>query len=87
MYQEKVDYAKYAVDSSKPHTLNENYTHKKICRFMYNGTKYNVTDWTDALIKICNILDKKPKKTFETLNRFSEFQRADKSHISWIQIR
>lgn len=67
MYQEKVDYAKYAVDSSKPHTLNENYTHKKICRFMYNGTKYNVTDWTDALIKICNILVKKPKKTFETL--------------------
>lgn len=67
IYQSKVDYSKYAVDSSKPHTLNENYTYKKICCFMYNGIKYTVNDWTDTLVTICNILAKKSKNTFEKL--------------------
>ena len=82
MYQSRVDYAKYAVDSSKPHTLNESYTYKKICNFMYNGVKYPATDWTDALIKICNLLAKKSRGTFESLLDSPAFKGRKLSYLS-----
>ena len=57
----KIDYDKYRVNNSIPHSLNEDYTYKKICAFMYSNIKYNVTDWASALIAFCNILSQKVK--------------------------
>ena len=57
----KIDYDKYRVNNSIPHSLNEDYTYKKICAFMYSNIKYNVTDWASALIAFCNILSQKGK--------------------------
>lgn len=87
IYQPKVDYAKYAIDSSKPHTLDESYTHKKICNFMYNGIKYSVNDWTDALITICNLLAKKSKTTFDSLIDSPSFKGRKISYFGYKYVK
>lgn len=50
------DYSEYVVDSTVPHTLYENFTHKKAAAFSLNGHRYEAKDWKDVLLKTCNLL-------------------------------
>lgn len=50
------NYAAYVVDSFAPHTLYEDFTHKKATAFSINNTRYDAKDWKDVLLKTCNVL-------------------------------
>ena len=60
-----VDYASYKVNSNIEHSLLENFVHKKICAFSFEGTKYSINTWKDTLILLCNLLAK------EDINKFN----------------
>lgn len=50
------DYKEYVVDDSAPHSLYEDYTHKKAKAFSINGKRYEVRDWKDMLMQTCELL-------------------------------
>lgn len=50
------NYAEYVVDSSIPHTLYEDFTHKKAAAFSMNNKRYEATDWKDVLLQTCDLL-------------------------------
>lgn len=51
-----IDYADFDVDNMEPHTLDEDFEYKKICRFEINGIRFEVSSWQDALIQLCSYL-------------------------------
>lgn len=50
------NYSDYVVDSSIPHTLYEDFTHKKVAAFSFNNKRYQAKDWKDVLLQTCNLL-------------------------------
>jgi hypothetical protein len=50
------NYAEYTVDSSIPHSLYEDFTHKKATAFSIAGARYEAKDWKDVLLQTCDIL-------------------------------
>lgn len=68
-----IDYSQYEVNRDIPHMLSEDYKHKKICGFMLEGTRYNVNNWQDALVKLCNLLYKKDAEKFKSFLTMDEF--------------
>lgn len=50
------NYSDYVVDSSVPHTLYEDFTHKKVTAFSLNNKRYKVKDWKDLLLQTCKLL-------------------------------
>lgn len=65
------NYKEYETDTEIPHLLTESYTYKKICGFLLNGIRYNVSDWKSALVKICEIL------IDNDFNKFSQIMKSD----------
>lgn len=55
-YKQLPNYAEYAVDSAIPHTLYEDFKHKKANGFTFQGKKYEAKDWKDVLLKTCDLL-------------------------------
>lgn len=81
------DYSKYNVDNSKPHTLDETFTHKKICAFMFRREKYTVNNWQDTLVKLCNLLsDLYPNKTKSLVNN-PKFEGRKVSYFSYNYVK
>lgn len=73
VFNVKKDYSLYAVDQHKPHLLSEDYTNTKTCAFMFKGTRYEVKDAKDMLVKLCDMLykeDPEKFKNFDTLKKF-----------------
>ena len=50
------DYSSYVIDSTLPHTLYEDFTHKKACGFEFNGIKYDAKNMKDVMVTLCEIL-------------------------------
>lgn len=50
------NYSEYVVDSSIPHTLYEDFTHKKAAAFLLNNMRYPARDWKDVLLQTCDLL-------------------------------
>ncbi len=50
------NYSDYAVDSSIPHTLYEDFTHKKAVAFLFNNKRHPAKDWKDVLLQTCDLL-------------------------------
>jgi len=46
----------YVVDSSIPHTLYEDFTHKRVVAFSFNNKRYTVKAWKDLLLQTCDLL-------------------------------
>ena len=69
-----VDYSKYKVDNNKPHLLSENFTHTKICGFMFKRTKFAVNGWKDALTTLCNKIAQVSPEFFSSLIGNPDFQ-------------
>ena len=61
------DYESYTVDASIPYSLNESFTHKKVCAFSIRDAKYDVTDWQDLLVTTCNLLGTKNLELLKSL--------------------
>ncbi|HBS10336.1 MAG TPA: hypothetical protein DEA28_01185 [Firmicutes bacterium] len=45
------NYKAYIVDQEKPHTLDESFSHKRVCGFFLNNKRYNVSNWAENLVK------------------------------------
>lgn len=50
------DYENYLVNSSLPHNLYENFTHKKVSGFSIKGKRHEAKYWRDVLLRTCDIL-------------------------------
>ena len=50
------DYAHYTVNNAIPHSLYEDFTHKKAEGFSFRGMRYEAKDWKDVLLQTCGIL-------------------------------
>lgn len=87
MYKTPPDYKRYNVNSSKPHTLDENYTHKKICAFMFNNIKYTVNSWQETIVTICSMLALKSEKTFDTLIDNPKFKGRKVSYFGYNSVK
>ena len=81
------DYSKYNVDNSKPHTLDETFTHKKICAFMFRREKYVVNNWQDTLVKLCNLLSTLYPNKITSLVRNPKFEGRKVSYFSYNYVK
>ena len=59
------NYEEYKVDSDIPHTLYNDFTHKRPSGFELLGKRYEANDWKSVLENICEILVLKDYKIFE----------------------
>jgi len=56
-YDRKIpNYADYAVDSTVPYSLMEDFTHKRPAAFSLRGTQIDGADWKYVFVKTCEIL-------------------------------
>ena len=76
------DYKKYKVDDEIPHTLMENFTHKKICGFMLKGVRYNVSTWQEALITLSELLAEQDISIFESFTTSPAFMGRKNRYFS-----
>lgn len=61
------DYAQYAVNKDVPHMLDEDFTHKRPCGFMFKAQRYDVTSWQELLLSLCEQLSSRYGKSFDPL--------------------
>ncbi|WP_283736565.1 hypothetical protein [Clostridium perfringens] len=54
-----VNYEDYLVDRNIAHSLYENLTYKRPCRFEIEGNSFDIRDWKEMLTKLCNYVSKK----------------------------
>lgn len=87
MYTSPTDYSKYNVDNSKPHTLDETFTHKKICAFMFRREKHVVNNWQDTLVKLCNLLSTLYPSKITSLVSNPKFEGRKVSYFSYNYVK
>lgn len=58
------DYESLRVDQNIPHTLYDDYTHKRPAGFELFGKKCDAKDWKDVLVQTCEILASKDISVF-----------------------
>lgn len=64
-YDRKIpNYADYAVDSTIPYSLMEDFTHKRPAAFSLQGTRIEANDWKDVFVQTCEALVNTDKKIF-----------------------
>lgn len=86
LYKNPTDYSRYNINSSKPHSLDEDFTHTKICAFMFRNKKYKVKSWQDAIVTLCNLLAKKSEKIFNTLISNPTFIKRKVSYFGYDKV-
>ncbi len=69
-----VDYSKYRDDGTTAHNLREDFMYKKIGAFVYEGVKFQVNTWKDALLLLCNMLAKENLQKFNTIVNDTRFK-------------
>lgn len=50
------NYSDYVVDNTIPHTLYEDFTHKRVDAFQFNNVRYPAREWKDVLVQTCDLL-------------------------------
>ena len=50
------NYSDYVVDNTIPHTLYEDFTHKRVDAFQFNNVRYPAREWKDVLMQTCDLL-------------------------------
>lgn len=64
-YDRKIpNYADYAVDSTVPYSLMEDFTHKRPAAFSIRGTRIEVGDWKYIFVQTCELLANIDKDVF-----------------------
>ena len=67
--QDEIDDEKYLVDQTIPYKLNEDFMNTKPCAFELKGVKYEVRNFKELLVKLCEILYRKDQRLFEKIAR------------------
>lgn len=60
------DYDEYSVDINEPHSLYEDFRHKRPYAFEMNGKMTKISTWREMLISTCNLLYKLNPKIFKS---------------------
>ncbi|HBH13443.1 MAG TPA: hypothetical protein DDX29_10070 [Clostridiales bacterium] len=50
------NYGDYVVNDALSHNLYEDFTHKKVTAFSFEGNRYEAKDWKDVLVQTCDLL-------------------------------
>jgi hypothetical protein len=58
------NYADYAVDSTVPYSLMEDFTHKRPAAFSLKGKRIEITDWKYVFVQTCEVLVSINKEIF-----------------------
>lgn len=85
-YREKLDKYKKQIneciesgtdtpDGSIKHSIDEDFTYKKISGFGFEGQEYIADKWQDTIIKICALLARKSEKRFKEMVTSEDFKR------------
>ena len=65
--RELPDYTQYTVNPDVPHMLDEDFTHKRPCAYMFSSKKKAVSSWQEILVSLCGQLSMNNRKLFESL--------------------
>lgn len=65
--KETPNYADYKVESSVPHSLDEDFIHKRPCGFSIEGAYYKVNSMREILVRTCTILATRDLQKFNSL--------------------
>lgn len=84
---EKKDYDACRVDESEPHGLFENYTHKRPIAFTLEGNRYSARDWKQILRMICELLNQKDSKIFDSFVRDKDMQGSTRIYFAYTDDR
>lgn len=77
------DYALYTVDNQIPHTLYEDFEHKRPVRFRLGESVVDSATWKSILVKTCELLYEKDKERFESFITDESMQGRSRSNFSF----
>lgn len=83
----KVNYEDCKVDSSIPHGLFEDFTHKRPIGFSLEGNKYSARDWKQILRITCEVLNQKNSEIFDSFVRDKEMQGNTRIYFAYTDDR
>lgn len=86
-YSEPRNYNNYKVDSSVSHGLFENFTHKRPIAFSLDGTKYSAREWKQVLRIVCEVLNQKDSKLFDSFVRDKDMQGSTRTYFAYTDDR
>lgn len=64
--KEKHDYNSCKVDDTKPYSLDADFSKKRPVAFVFDGKKYDVQSWKRFLVMVCELLNSKNPKLFQS---------------------
>lgn len=76
------NYEEYLVDKKVEHTLYENFTYKRPCSIEIEGNKFEIKDWKDMLIKVCEYLT---EKDFGIMKNFPDDPKVNGKKVIYFQ--
>lgn len=62
----KPDYDSCKIDETKPYNLDADFSRKRPIGFTFEGKKYNVQNWNRLLVMVCELLNRKNPKLFQS---------------------
>lgn len=83
----QTNYNDYKVDESISHGLFENYTHKRPVAFSLDGNKYSARDWKQILRIVCEVLNQKDSKMFDSFVRNKDMQGSTRIYFAYTDDR
>lgn len=85
--ENKLNYSDYKVDNTVPHGLFENFTHKRPSGFVLEGNKYSARDWKQILRIVCEVLNQRDKKIFDSFVRDKNMQGNTRVYFAYTDDR
>lgn len=64
--KQKPDYESCKVDDTKPYSLDADFSKKRPVAFVFEGKRYDVQSWKRFLIMVCELLNNKDSKLFQS---------------------
>lgn len=64
--KQKVDYDSCKVDDTKPYSLDADFSKKRPVAFVFEGKRYDVQSWKRFLVMVCELLNNKNQKLFQS---------------------
>lgn len=83
----QTNYSDYKVDESVSHGLFENYTHKRPVAFSLEENRYSARDWKQVLRIVCEVLNQKDSKLFDSFVRDKDMQGSTRIYFAYTNDR
>ncbi len=62
----KTDYDSCKIDETEPYNLDADFSRKRPVGFTFEGKKYDVQNWNRLLVMVCELLNRKNPKLFQS---------------------